>query len=564
MKKLTVFLMTLSFAFTLAACSGKKPTATIESENIKRSSYSFDLKVDDKDMVTKGSVLVNFYKITKKDESLVSTKTLSTFSETVSVTGLDSNTDYRADVLCTYNKKSHIIYSWTFKTNEKGTEFDPIVITTFKELVDNIANDYSSDAYYELANDLDFTDYKDEEGKAIDFSGMSTTSSTSFQGHLDGKGYSIKNVTLTSSQTYNGIFGYLKGTIKNLKIENANVEVTRETSTTTYSGILCGYGYQAKLVDVDIIDSKLNVSAKTQYTGGIAGYGFATNFNYCDTDNVEITSSGSSTAYVGGITSYLCQNSSNKYGKIYSSTVDEKITISKTQTLYYGGLVGLVKAGASIDCGLANVEATINGYGLTKAGGVVGQANLNSSDDFKSIKNVVAKGNITFKSIKETDVIECNDDIFIGGLIGTATAVYLDGAYSEMNIDIEAKAKENKKIYSGLAFGNGYESHTELHNSIINGSVTAVTTGSNDAAEISIHGYDGATYIDADSNEKPLSTIDSETVKYVKIELDIDGVSQNYPSPISISDAKSVSGWDLNIWDVTVNNDKLDIKFKNE
>ena len=87
MKKIFVFLMTLVLIFTLAACS-KKPTATIENENIKRSSYSFDLKVDDKDIVTKGSVLVNFYKITKKEESLVSTKTLSTFDETVSVTGL--------------------------------------------------------------------------------------------------------------------------------------------------------------------------------------------------------------------------------------------------------------------------------------------------------------------------------------------------------------------------------------------------------------------------------------------------------------------------------------------
>lgn len=563
MKKIIVFFMTLALIFTLGACSGKKPTAQVENEIVKRSSYSFDLKVDDKDIVTKGSVLVNFYKITKKDDSLVSTKTLSTFSENVSVTGLDSNSDYRADVVCTYNKKSHIIYSWTFKTNEKGTEFDPIVITTFKELVDSIANDYSTDAYYELANDIDFNDYKDEEGKAIEFSGMSNTSSVSFQGHLDGKGYSIKNVTVTSSQTYNGIFGYLKGTIENLKIENANVNVTRDSSTTTYSGILCGYGYQAKLIDVDIIDSKLTVSAKTQYTGGIAGYGFATNFNYCDTKNVDITSTGAtSTAYVGGIASYLCQNSSSKYGKIYSTTANGKVSVSGCQTLYYGGLVGLLKAGASIDRGLADINATINGYGATKAGGIIGQANLNSADSSKAVNNVVAKGNITFKSIKETEVIECNDDIVIGGLIGSATAVYVDSAYIEMDIDIEAKAKENKKIYSGLAFGNGFEAHTELHNSIINGSIKAVTTGSNDAAEISIHGYDGATYI-VSGDEKPLSTIDKETVKHVKIELDVDGATQTYAEAIAISDAKTASNWDLNIWDVTVNENKLDIKFKN-
>ena len=560
MKKIFVFLMTLTLIFTLAACS-KKPTASIENESIKRSSYSVDLKVDDKDMVTKGSVLVNFYKITKKDETLVSTKTLSTFSETVTVTGLDSNTDYRADVLCTYNKKSHIIYSWTFKTNEKGTEFDPIVITTFKELVDNVANDYSTDAYYELANDIDFADYKDDEGKAIEFSGMSQTSSTSFQGHLDGKGYSIKNVTVTSSQTYNGIFGYLKGTVENLKIENATVNVTRDSSTTTYSGILCGYGYEAKIIDVDIVDSKINVDAKTQYTGGIAGYGFATNFNYCDVTNLDIKAKGSSTSYVGGITSYLCQNSSNKYGKIYNSTVQGNVDINQATTLYYGGLVAYLKAGAAIDKGIANISATINSVGLVKAGGIIGQANLSNADTGRYVNNVVAKGNITYKSIKETEVIESNDDIFIGGLVASATAVYVDSSYVEMDINIEAKAKEKKKIYSGLAFGNGFEFHTELHNAIINGSITAITDGSHDDAEISIHGYDGATYISG-GDEKPFSTIDKETVKHVKIELDIDGATQTYAEAIAISDAKTASNWDLNVWDVTVNENKLDIKFK--
>lgn len=562
MKKIFVFLMTLVLIFTLAACS-KKPTATIENENIKRSSYSFDLKVDDKDIVTKGSVLVNFYKITKKEESLVSTKTLSTFDETVSVTGLESNTDYRADVLCTYSKKSHIIYSWTFKTNEKGTEFDPIVITTFKELVDNIANDYSADAYYELANDIDFADYKDEEGKAIEFSGMSSTSSTSFQGHLDGKGFAIKNVTVTSEQTYNGLFGYLKGTIENLKIENATVNVTRTTSSTTYSGVVCGYGYQAKLIDVDVIDSKITSKAKVQYTGGIAGYGFATNFNYCDATNVTVEATGATTAYVGGVTSYLCQNSSSKYGKLISSTATGTVTVKDTTSLYYGGLVGYLKAGASIDKGLANISATLYSTGLTKAGGAIGQANLNSADSGRYVNNVAVKGNITYKSYKDDAVKEASDDIIIGGLIASATAVYVDSAYIEMDINIEAIAKEEKKIYAGLAFGNGYEFHTELHNAIINGSIKAITTGSNDDADISIHGYDGATYIDALSNEKPMSTIDSETVKYVKIELDVDSVTQTYPSPIAISDAKTASNWDLNIWDVTVNGDKLDIKFKN-
>ncbi|MCR5307534.1 MAG: hypothetical protein K6E24_00875, partial [bacterium] len=371
MKKIIGFFMALALLVTLSAC-GVKPTATVENPIIKRSSYSFDLKVEDKDIVTKGSVLVNFYKISKKEEELVSTKTLSTFSENVSVTGLVSDTDYRADVVCTYNKKEHIIYSWTFKTNVKGTEYDPIMLTSAQELVDNLTNDYSSDAFYCLANDIDFAEYKDDEGNAKVFAGLSSTSSSAFCGHLDGKGYSIKNVTVTTTQTYNGFFGYLKGYLDNITFENVNVNVTRDSSTTTYSGIVCGYAYQAKMNNVTLKDCKLTVDAKSQYNGSLAGYGFASNFNYSKVNNLEISSTSGTTVYTGGITGYLCQNSSSKYGKIYDCTVDGKITIANSTTLYYGGLVGLLKAGSEINRGIANIDADIHSTGASRIGGIIG------------------------------------------------------------------------------------------------------------------------------------------------------------------------------------------------
>ena len=41
-----------------------------------------------------------------------------------------------------------------------------------QELVDNLTNDYSSDAFYCLANDIDFAEYKDDEGNAKVFAGL--------------------------------------------------------------------------------------------------------------------------------------------------------------------------------------------------------------------------------------------------------------------------------------------------------------------------------------------------------------------------------------------------------
>ena len=562
MKKVIVFFMTLVLIFTLAGC-GKKPKATIENEDLRRSSYKFDLKVDDKDMVTKGSVLVNFYKISKKDEELVSTKTLATFDETVSVTGLESNTEYRCDVVCTYDKKSHIIYSWVITTKKDGTQYDPIILSTAEEFVNAIRNDYSSDAYYKLGNDIDFSTFEelDSEGNAKAFEGLSSTSSAAFCGNLDGAGYTIKNVTITSSTTYNGLFGYLKGTLENVNFENIEVNVTRDSSTTTYVGSVCGYGYQGKLINVKIDGVKLNVDAKTQYVGGVVGYSFATNLDYVDAKNVDIKATNANTSYVGGLTAYLCQNSSSRFGKIIESSVSGVASVTKTKTSYYGGLVAFVKAGASVDKAISNMDATINAITLAKAGGLIGQINLNSVDIDLYIKNVVAMGNITLETIKDTDVEEASDDIYVGGLIGSATATKVESALVDMNLDVTAKIAKEKKLYVGLIFGSGFEYHTELHKAIINGSITAVTDGSDTEAEISIHGFDGAIYIDG-GDEKPISTIDSANVNYIKLDMLVDGTDLSYPSVETFDSALTKSELDLNVWDVKQENNKFVVNFK--
>lgn len=562
MKKVIVFFMTLVLIFTLAGC-GKKPKATIENEDLRRSSYKFDLKVDDKDMVTKGSVLVNFYKISKNDEVLVSTKTLATFDETVSVTGLESNTEYRCDVVCTYDKKSHIIYSWVVTTKKDGTQYDPIVLTTAEEFVNAINTDYSADAYYKLGNDIDFSTYEevDSEGNKKDFEGLSTTSSTAFCGNLDGAGFTIKNVTITSNTTYNGLFGYLKGTLEDVNFENIELNVTRDSSTTTYAGSVCGYGYQAKLINVNIDKVKINAECRTQYVGGVVGYSFATNLDYVNAKNVDIKANKGNTTYIGGLTAYLCQNSSSKFGKIIESNVEGVVTATETKTIYYGGLVGFVKAGASIDKSIANMNATINAINIVKAGGLIGQINLNSVDNDIYVKNVVAMGNITLKTITTSAIEEATDDIYVGGLVGSATATKVDSALIDMVLDVEAKVAKEKKLYVGLIFGSGFEYHTELHKAIINGSITAVTDGSDAEAKISIHGFDGAIYIDG-GDEKPISTIDSNNVNYIKLDMLVDGTDLSYPTVETFDSALAKSELDTNIWSVKQENDKFIVTFK--
>lgn len=560
MKKIIVFFMTLVLIFTMTGC-GKKPSAKIENEDIRRSSYKFNLTVDDLDIVTKGSVLVNFYKISKKDEVLVSTKTLTTFSESVSVTGLDSDTEYRCDVVCTYNKKSHIIYSWIVKTKKDGTEFDPIKITTANELVENITKDYSEDAYYELDADIDFTTYsnKDDEGNEIAFEGLSLTSSQAFAGTLKGNNHTIKNVNISSSASYNGFFGYFKGTLEDVKFEDISVTVNRDSSTTTYTGSVCGYAYQAKFINVEVVNSTLTVSAKTQYTGGVVGYSFATNLINCSNKNTNITSKAlnGTTSYVGGLTSWIQQNSSDKYGKIMNATVEGTINISETKALYYGGLVALAKTGSTIERSIANINATISTYDKVEAGGLIGNVKMDDSKIADRIKNVVAKGNINYSTMKEDADVQIDGDVIIGGIIGSATGVKLSNAYSEMELVIKAQIKNSHNLYSSLVFGEGYDVHTTLSNAIVNGTINYDTTGSEDEVKPQFHGFDGSVYIDSEGYEKPMSIIDDATVKYVKIKIN----ESEYAEYIAIKDAVSSANWNTAIWNVKDDGDKLIISF---
>ena len=175
-----------------------------------------------------------------------------------------------------------------------------------------------------------------------------------------------------------------------------------------------------------------------------------------------------------------------------------------------------------------------------------------------NIKNVVAKGKISYSSMKEETAYKNDGDIVIGGLIGSASAVRLSSAYSEMELSIIAMIKSEKNLYSSLVFGRGYDSHTELANTIVNGKIAYDTTGSDDGVSPEVHNYDGSTFVDSNHEKKSMAVIDNETVKYVIIEIN------GTPSQeIDITDAITYAKWDLSVWSVTVDetNNKLIVKF---
>ena len=115
----------------------------------------------------------------------------------------------------------------------------------------------------------------------IDLGGMEWTPVAIFYGTFNGNGYTVSNFKITTGRRYVGLFGYNKGVIKNLGVENFTVNVS-------YSG---------------------NV-----YAGGLVGYNSGSITNSYATGNVSATSTSSSSAYAGGLVGYNYRGSiTNSY-----------------------------------------------------------------------------------------------------------------------------------------------------------------------------------------------------------------------------------------------------------
>ena len=155
------------------------------------------------------------------------------------------------------------------------------------------------------------------------FNGIGT-----FSGTFDGNGYTIKNLIIKKEITEYGYFGFVninQGIIKNLNIENCNIEA-RGTSNYGFFGGICGNN------SGKIYNCKVTGAIKSDYSnsilGGIAGYSeneIKNCINYAKISGKATQCGGIVGQHTGGIISQ-CGN----YGDI-----------SLMYTNYIGGVIGL-------------------------------------------------------------------------------------------------------------------------------------------------------------------------------------------------------------------------------
>ncbi|MEZ4600105.1 MAG: GLUG motif-containing protein [Syntrophotaleaceae bacterium] len=164
----------------------------------------------------------------------------------------------------------------------------------------------------------------------------------SFRGTYDGNGYTIKNLTIntTNSETYASLFGRVgyQGTISNLRLENIAITATG-------------------------------------HAGGISGYLEGGSLHNCQVSGQIDLASGMQW-YAGGFVGYLSGSIENSHASVsISSSAGEKI----------GGMVG-----AAAHATITNSYATGNVSGFRSVGGLIGEVWNNVR-----IENVYAAGAVS-------------------------------------------------------------------------------------------------------------------------------------------------------------------------
>lgn len=210
-----------------------------------------------------------------------------------------------------------------------GTQISPYLISTPSDL-DSIRNNRARNIYYELTNDIDM--YSWGNWNPIAYYDNSNWVS-GFEGNFDGKGFKIKNLTVTKSTgIYLGLFGQaFYGTIQNVGLEN----VTINGSQCRFAGALIGYGYQltvkncyvnggsitsqdesggllGKMLESNISDSYANIpiTLNTDYYGGgfVGTADSITTFRNCYASGKVTYTQPSNWSGISGFVGYVRNN----------------------------------------------------------------------------------------------------------------------------------------------------------------------------------------------------------------------------------------------------------------
>ncbi len=313
-----------------------------------------------------------------------------------------------------------------------GTNTEQIVFTEISTMEELLKLNNSSENY-KLKND-------------IDISGVSNWSPiVEFSGVLDGNGFSITGLTISSIQNNIGLFSSLKGTVQNLKVTDVNIKNTGDAENI---GAICGQlTNNGKLDNVLVTGTisaiygsnvgglsgksngailnctnEISVVAESS-VGGIIGYG-----EYSSTKTLENNTNNAvikGTSNVGGIIGYISAYTNSPTFTITNCINKQDIVGSKDSI---GGIIGYFYGYKIVSTNCQNLASIT---GKDNVGGIFGNSTTGSISTASNIADItgenyvggyVGRGdNVSIEFATNENVITGN--AYVGGIAGRCASL---------------------------------------------------------------------------------------------------------------------------------------------
>ena len=182
------------------------------------------------------------------------------------------------------------------------------------------------------------------------------TESQPYTGTFDGNGKTITGLTVTGSDRYTGLFGFIKSTVKNVVLTEINI------TSGTFVGGVAGWSFGGNIENCSVSGS---VSGSD--VGGVVGYQQGGSITGCSS---SATVKGTQRA--GGV---ACATNSGATLTACYATGDVTVENDGTNNSHAGGVVGYNGGGTLTAC-YATGSVTGSGSGTIYVGGVTGSNNL--------------------------------------------------------------------------------------------------------------------------------------------------------------------------------------------
>ena len=189
---------------------------------------------------------------------------------------------------------------------------------------------------------------------------IGTSISNAYKGTFDGGGHTITGLTVTGSNKYAGLFGYIDvgGTVKDVTLEDVQIATTNSYG---YAGGVAGNSYGK------IENCSVSGSVNSNYSaGGVVAQQFGNSITKCSS---SATVKG--TAEVGGVAG-ITDNSAT----LTACYATGNVTFERASTIntFAGSVVGVNGTGSILTACYAtgNVTGTGTGTGSCYVGGVTG------------------------------------------------------------------------------------------------------------------------------------------------------------------------------------------------